>query len=283
MGLSAGTLVINGGYDQYCAALGLGAIEAGDLMLSTGTAWVLMAITDQMKFDTESYISPCRHIVPGRFGGMASLETGGVSLDWFKNKVASCSAYEESYEVINEEIEKRGPGADGVLFYPHFAGTTCPTWSKNSKGAFLGLTLYHDRYHMARAVMEGVVYEMCMIVDAYRKAGIEIKKIRLAGGASKSPVWTQMIADAVQVPVIVYENADAAAIGAGMIAAVGAGVCADFEEAAYKFQTSGEEISPDPERKEIYREQYIRYQEGFRKLRDFYDRGEENEADMPEA
>lgn len=282
MGLSVKTMVINGGYDQYCAALGLGAVEKGDLMLSTGTAWVLMAITDQLRFDAESYISPCRHVVPGKFGGMASLETGGVSLDWFKNKIISSDAYRESYEVINAEIEKRGPGAGGVLFYPHFAGTTCPTWSKNNRGSFLGLTLFHDKYHLARAVMEGVVYEMRMIVDAYKKAGIEIKKIRLAGGASKSPAWTQMIADVTQIPVIVYENADAAAIGAGMIAAVGSGICKDFEDAVDKFRIKGVEILPDPERKEIYQEQYIRYQEGFRELKKFY-RGKENEANMSEA
>ncbi|WP_270395585.1 FGGY-family carbohydrate kinase [Mediterraneibacter massiliensis] len=283
MGLSEETLVINGGYDQYCAALGLGAVEKGDLMLSTGTAWVLMAITDTLRFDVKSYISPCRHIVPDRYGAMASLETGGVSLDWFKNKVASDHEHAENYKRLNEEIEKIGPGADGVLFYPHFAGTTCPHWSKNSRGAFLGLTLYHGRYHMARAVMEGVVYEMYAIIKAYEQAGIEVKTIRLAGGAAKSKVWTQMIADITQVPVIIYENADAAARGAGIIAAVGAGIYADFTQAAEKFQTKCRKILPHVEKKEIYRKNYIRYQQGFQELKHFYDKEENDETKMSEA
>ncbi len=278
MGLSEKTLVINGGYDQYCAALGLGAVNQGDLMLSTGTAWVLMAITDCMKFDTKSCISPCQHIMPGKYGVMASLETGGISLDWFKNKVMSDREYAEGYESLNRGIEKVNPGADGVLFYPHFAGTTCPYWSKSSKGAFLGLTLYHDRYHMARAVMEGVVYEMCTILDAYERAGIEVKKIRLAGGASKSSVWPQMIADITQIPVMIFENADAAARGAGIIAGVGAGMYADFTEAVETFQTKSTEIMPDIEKAEIYERNYARYQRGFHELKHFYEKEKKNET-----
>lgn len=271
LGLPRETLVVNGGYDQYCAALGLGAIHKGDLMLSTGTAWVLIAVTDRLVFDTKSFLSPCMHIVPERFGVMSSLETGGISMDWFKNKVASCEGYQETYEEIDRNVRMKGPGADGLLFYPHFAGTTCPTWSKSSKGAFLGLTLFHDRYHMARAVMEGVVYEICGVLDAYRNQDMEINRIKLVGGASKSQFWTQLIADITQVPVEVYGNADAAGIGAAMIAAKGAEIFADFESAAEVFRQEVKLVLPDVACRLVYEKTRTHYQRGFEHLKTFYD------------
>lgn len=271
MGLTERTIVVNGGYDQYCAALGMGAIHKGDLMLSTGTAWVLMGITDELRFDEESYISPCRHIVPGVFGIMASLETGGVSLDWLRNKIISGEKDTEKYEIINYEIERRRPGSEGILFYPHFAGTTCPTWSKKSKASFLGLTLFHDKYHMARSVMEGVVFEMDCILEAYKKAGISIDKIKLAGGASRSRVWTQMIADITQIPVEVYGNADAAAIGAGIIAAVGTGWYGEYEEACSAFSQEVINVLPNIGNAGLYKDTYRKYKQGFEYLKKFYD------------
>ena len=93
LNLSERTLLINGGYDQYCAACGLGAVSKGDVMLSTGTAWVLIGITDQLVFDRNSYIAPGLHVVPNRYGVMASLETGGVSLEWIRNKILSIHSH----------------------------------------------------------------------------------------------------------------------------------------------------------------------------------------------
>lgn len=277
-GLAKETLVVNGGYDQYCAALGLGAVQPGDLMLSTGTAWVLIAVTDHLAFDTDTFISPCMHLAPGRFGVMASLETGGVSVEWFKNKLASCEGYEETYETMNRRIEELEAGAGGLLFYPHFAGTTCPSWSKNSKGAFLGLTLFHDRYYMARAVMEGVVFEICEVLEAFKRQGMELKTIKLVGGASKSPVWTQMIADISGIPVEVYGNADAAGIGAGILAALGAGLYQDFESAVTAFRQKVTFVNPNPDTAKQYQAIQKNYRNGFECLKVFYDREREGKG-----
>lgn len=271
LGLTEKTMVINGGYDQYCAALGLGAMHKGDIMLSTGTAWVVIAVTDRLLFDEETFISPCMHIVPGCFGGMASLETGGVSLDWFRDKIAGDRENKETYEVLNREIGKRSIGADGLLFYPHFAGSTCPYWSKSSKGAFLGLTLFHDRYHMARAVMEGVVFELCEILDAYKKQGQKLHTIKMVGGAAKSRVWTQMIADISGLSVEIYGNADAAAVGAGILAAKGIGCYGDFSQAAKAFHQEVERIEPEKQAFGQYQKIRRRYHSGFMHLKAFYE------------
>lgn len=269
MGLSPNTILVNGGYDQYCATYGLGAVKPGDVMLSTGTAWVAIAVTDKLIFDTKSYISPGLHIIPNLYGIMASLETGGISLEWFKNKITS----DESYKNIDVKAGEKNEGANGLIFYPHFSGSTCPTWSSKSKGTFLGLTLYHDRYDMARAIMEGVIFEINRIFEVLRSKGIEMKSIKLVGGASKSDLWTQLIADITQIPVERYSNADAAAIGACMIAAVGDGAFDSFEGACKSFKQESLMVYPNADKKEVYLKIYSQYKKGFDYLRNFYTDG----------
>ena len=269
LNLSERTLLINGGYDQYCAACGLGAVSKGDVMLSTGTAWVLIGITDQLVIDRNSYIAPGLHVVPNRYGVMASLETGGVSLEWIRNKILSIHSHIH-YNEINRQAEARGEGANGLLFYPYFAGSTCPTWDSNLKSSFLGLTLYHDGYDMARAVMEGVVYAVDGILQAFEKAKIKSEKIKMTGGATKSPFWSQMISDITGIPVELYHEADSAAIGAGIIAAVGSKKFEDFSAAITAFKQDSHMLFPDEEKKRKYQVIKKRYWDGLQFLRGFY-------------
>ena len=270
--LEEGTLLVNGGYDQYCAACGLGAVNTGDVMLSTGTAWVLIGIADQLIFDQNSYIAPGLHVVPDLYGVMASLETGGVSLEWMRNNILS-SGEKISYDELNRQAEDRGIGAQGLLFYPYFAGSTCPTWDPALRGSFLGLSLYHDRYDMTRAVMEGVVYEIDGILQSFDKAHMKPERIKMTGGAAKSSFWSQMIADITGIPVERYQEADSAAIGAGIIAAVGAGIFSDFQAAIDRFKQESSLIIPDQERYSQYRKIKERYWSGLKCLREFYKKG----------
>ena len=101
MGIPAGIPVFNGAHDQYCAAIGAGAVNGGDMLLSAGTTWVLLGITKKPMF-TKSYIAAGRHPVPGLYGALASLITSGASLQWFKDEFIS-----EGFKEIDAEVAKR--------------------------------------------------------------------------------------------------------------------------------------------------------------------------------
>jgi sugar (pentulose or hexulose) kinase len=277
LGLPETVLVVNGGMDQYCGALGAGAIHEGDLMLATGTSWVLLGTYPDLVFHRGSYFAPCHHILPGRYGLMATVPTGGISMEWFRRVFRTPpqvygSASEESFADIDRAAAEKPLGADGLLFYPHFSGSTCPTWSGTNRAAFLGVNLSHDRGYFARAVMEGVTFQMREIVDAMRASGGKTHLIRMIGGASRSALWRGIVADVTGLPVLPSRSPNSACAGAAMVAAVGAGILPDYETASRYFCEEVETILPDQRNHECYDRFFFDYQAGFRHLQAFHNR-----------
>lgn len=278
LGLPETVLAVNGGMDQYCGALGAGAVQQGDLMLATGTSWVLLGTYPDLVFDRGSYFAPCPHILPERYGLMATVPTGGISMEWFRRVFRTPPqagrAAEEGFADIDRAAAEKPPGADGVLFYPHFSGSTCPTWSDANRAAFLGINLSHDRGHFARAVMEGVVFQMREIIDAMRENGGKTNRIHMIGGASKSALWRGIVADVTGLPVLSSRSPNAACTGAAMVAAVGAGILPDYREASRRFCETAAVIHPDEAAHALYESCFADYQAGFQYLRAFHTRKE---------
>ena len=276
LGLNPGVRVVSGGHDQYCAALGSASVNSGDVLLSTGTAWVILGVSDKPVFDTSSYFSPGRHVIEGKWGSLASVPTGGVSLEWFRRNFAVKGEDERgntqsaTFREIDSYAEKSGAGAGGVMFYPHFCGAFCPNWSCGNKGSILGLDLSHDRYHIARAVMEGVVYDVNWILETLLEKGIRIKKLKVLGGAAKSELWTRIIADVTGMQVVLPSSADAACVGAAVLAGIGAGIFTDAAEGCSRLVAVKREINPDRNTSIGYREYYKLYKQRFENLKNCY-------------
>lgn len=276
LGLSTDVKVVIGGHDQYCAAIGIGAIHNGDVFFSTGTAWVVLAVSDKLVFDNEYYFSPGHHLIQGMHGVMATVPTGGISIEWFRKNFGRLVMLDgknemEAFREIDNAVDAKNPGADGVMFYPHFLGATCPNWASENKATFVGLDLSHDRYHMARAVMEGVVFEANWIIEKYRERGIGINRLKMLGGAAKSPIWPQIISDITGLPVIIPRIADVACVGAVMFAGIGAGVYKDAQHAYKTVVKEEREITPDSQRFSTYRKLFELYKKRFFLLKELYE------------
>lgn len=264
-------LVSAGAHDQYAVALGAGILEAGDAVIGTGTAWVVTALGDAPDF--EAGLSQSVSAVPGKWGSMLSISNGGVCLDWFRTQVAGLEGQQLSYGALDALVAERGePGAGGLRFYPYFGGSGRPLPGSACRASLLGLDLSHDRGHIARAVMEGVACQTVWALEAL-EAHLPVRRLYLAGGATKSEVWTQMIAEIAHRPLIVTNVADLACVGAAMMAGVGCGLFGDVAEAARALAPGGRVIEPDPERERAYRKVYDRYLSGAHALRALY--GEE--------
>ena len=226
LGLHTGVRVFNGAHDQYCACLGSSITRPGEIMLSTGTAWVLMAVTGKPLFSA-SHITPGPHIEKGLWGAMAALGSAGAALDWFKNKFLA-----EEYESLSARFDEERPGAEALYFLPWLAGGGFPAAVLRARAAFLGLGLEHDRYDAARAVMEGVAFQMRMSLEEYGKSGCAVTSMRVMGGALNSRFWTRAIGYNVDCEVSTMAETDSACIGAAAVAGVGAGAFPDFRTAA---------------------------------------------------
>lgn len=271
LGIPKETIVVNGGMDQYCGAVGCGATKAGDAMLASGTAWVVLGTFCKRLFDPQSYIAPCPHILPDRYGAMATVPTGGIAMEWFRKIFRSgLETEEETFSHIDQEASAVPPGCDGLLFYPHFFGATCPSWEIQNRAGFIGVHLGHRRRHFSRAVMEGVAFAANDIIHALAQSGGEVQRIKLIGGAAKSELWSRIVSDVTDLPVIRSVQADAACTGAAMIAGVGAGIFAHYEIAQERLIAISETILPSPTAREIYKRAQENYHMGFRHLTAFY-------------
>lgn len=223
LGLHEHVQVFNGAHDQYCAAIGVGAINKGDLLLSTGTAWVLLGISDTMMF-TDSFIATGRHVIPNLYGGLATLPVAGAALDWFKKGFGI-----NTYEQISNLCKDRKANTQNLHFYPYFNGLTFPLWQNNTKATLAGISLEHDRFDIAYAVMEGVVFQMKMVLDNYEKNGFNVSNISVTGGALKSDLWISLIANIIGCKINKVKIMDTACIGAAIIAGVKGGLYVDYK------------------------------------------------------
>lgn len=274
LGLGRDVWVVAGGHDQYCAALGAGAVAAGDVLISCGTAWVLLGITDQPVHDPAMNFALGNHVAsPGVWGQFGSLRNGGVCLEWLRKSFAGIPGELSSvmdYPLINRLVESCAPGAEGLLFFPHFDGSNIPTWNHASKGGFLGLEMKHGLPHFFRAVMEGVSLEMRWVWETYKTLDPGPHRIRILGGAAKSPVWTQILTDVLDEPVEVPAVADSACIGAAILAGVGAGLFTNAEAGFRAMQVQSKRIEPVAANAALYNKQFDRYKRCFEPLKQAY-------------
>lgn len=257
LGLSPNTILAAGAHDQYAVALGAGANKAGDIMIGSGTAWVVTAISD--KPDFESGFAQSVAAVPEKWGSLWSLSTGGICLEWLrKNLLANDSGDLLPYDVIDWEVERCKAAEDGLFFYP-FSGRSAPD-KVFTKASFVGLDLFHNRYHIARSIMEGIAFQIAWMLEAFQRKPSQ-DGLKLAGGAAKSIVWCQILADITGLPVRVPEVSDLACVGAAIIAGTSCGLFSNMEAGYERLAPREKVIFPDPSRVRMYQKQLEKYKQ----------------------
>lgn len=251
-GLKEGTPVYSGAHDQYCASIGAAAITAGDMLLSAGTTWVVLGLADKPVY-SKSFIASSIHPVDGLYGAMASLSGSGVSLEWYKSKFLPGV----DYRSLDAEAEAREIG--DLFFYPYPLGAAYPLWNSNARAAFTGVTLEHDPYAFTRAILEGVAFGVRRTLTDFAENGCSVKSLKVIGGAAKSALWTSLICDITNVPLELMQESDACALGAAVIAAVGAGAFASYRAATDAMVHRARIQQPEPERAAYYAAKYGRF------------------------
>jgi xylulokinase len=267
LGLSSAPGVVTGGHDQACGALGVGLTQPGLAMVSTGTAEVVEVALGSPVVSAPLYvgnISVYRATVPELFLAMTLNHSGGLALRWFRDgfcepQLARAAASgDDAYDLM-----LHGASADptGVLVLPHFAGAGTPTFDTASKGAILGLTFSTTRTDLAKAILEGLTYELRLNLDLLRDGGVAIDVLRAIGGGARSRLWLQLKADITGIPVITPRITEAAAFGAALLAGAGAGLWSSAAEGAEHFLELTDTYEPDASRHAAYSELYERYRE----------------------
>lgn len=256
LGLKAGMPVISGAHDQVAGAMGAGLFSDGDVLLATGTTWGAMALSNKPNFNHgfAQAVTP----KPGKWGNYASIYTGGVCLEWLRKNVLGSVDAPLNYDLINEMACESNPGCCGMTFYPYFCGSGFPDRDNDSKAAFIGLNLSHDKGDMVRSLMEGVVFQSMWALSAYDEA-VGIRRLKMSGGATNSPIWRQIVANVANVPVQIPEMPDLTCIGAAIMAGVGSGIYNNMEEGYASLTIPENTIYPDAKMVDVYQELFEEY------------------------
>lgn len=268
-GLLAGTPVVIGGGDGACATVGAGAIQPGDAYTYIGSSsWMAVTATRPL-FDPEMRTFNLAHLDPTLYFPLGAMQAAGGAFDWLERLLRG-SSEGRLYDDLSRAAAAVPPGADGLLFLPYLLGERSPHWNPEARGAFVGLTMAHDRPQMARAVLEGVAFNLKLILDALQAQGYSIPAMRLIGGGVRVAQWRQILADVLSLPILLpHLVTEATSLGAAIAGGVGVGLYPDFSVTQTLVQVQEAE-RPDPTAQARYAEMLPLFQETYRALEPIY-------------
>ncbi len=225
-GLRWGTPLLVGGGDQQCAALGIGALDPGQTGLCLGTAAVVSCPTNRPVTDPRGRFFCTVHVVPDRWVLEGIQNTYGAAVRWTRMRGRFGSG-----EKLRRIAEGGSPGASGALFFPFLAGIGSPDFDPDVRGAFVGLSLFHDRHDLARSVLEGIGLEMRRILDSMQ-GHLRGGRLIVAGGEITRRQGLEILADMTGCELRLSRTPDATLLGAALLAWTGLGRFRSLREAA---------------------------------------------------
>ncbi|MBK9122109.1 MAG: xylulokinase [Chloroflexi bacterium] len=277
VGVAAGTPVVIGGGDGACAAAGAGVIREGSAYNYVGSSSWIAVSTPKPIFDPQFRTFTFGHVIPDMVMPTGTMQAAGASYQWTRDQLATFEKEAasrlgiSSYELINLEIEKIAPGAEGLFYLPYLLGERSPRWNPHARGGFVGLTIRHTRAHMLRAVLEGVTMNLRVILDAFRAQGTHIDAMRVIGGGAAGRVWNQIMADVYGIPIhrlAILE--EATSMGAALVGGVGVGLYPGFEMIESMNQIAST-VRPNPAAQATYERAYPIFNRLYEALEPIYD------------
>lgn len=257
-GLSEGTKVIFGGADQVMQSLGNGIIDEGVISCTIGTGGQLSGFLRSPLYDRKLRVHTFCNAFEQSWYLMGATLSAGLSLKWLRDKVMEGM----DYASMSDAAATAPAGSGGLLFLPYLGGERSPHMDPYAKAVWHGLTLGHDRSHMIRSVMEGVVFSLKDSLEVMRDLGVRPDRIIASGGGARSDVWMSIQADIFDRAVCRSDIREQACAGAAMAAGCAVGVYKDMREAcAEVIRWSDAIVEPDRRRVLLYRELYEVYKE----------------------
>jgi gluconokinase len=189
-----------------------------------------------------------------------AINNGGLTLQWVREKFYADLPVDTGYTQLLSEAEAVPPGSNGIFLLPYFSGERSPYWDPNVRAAIFGLRLEHRRAHIARAALEGVAFCLADVWQALasNQAQEDTLNARLTGGVTRSPLWAQIIADVLGLPLISVDIADASSVGAAILGHQALG-SASISELIAKIE-KGTIFQPDDQRHVFYADLHNRFQ-----------------------
>lgn len=272
VGLPAGTPVVMGGGDGSCAGVGAGVIAEGDAYNYVGSSsWIALA-SPRPIYDPDGKTFTFAHLMPGWFMPTGTMQAAGASYQWMRANLAPIEVQAaaalgvSAYELMNVSAENAPPGANGLLFLPYLMGERSPRWNPDARGAFIGLTIRHTRADLIRAALEGITFNLRVILDAFRAQGAHIDAMRVIGGGARGLFWNRVMAAMYGVPIhrmAVLE--EATSMGAAVAGGIGVGLYRDWS-IIHQMNAIASTVAPEADAQAAYARLYPAFEAAYHAL-----------------
>ncbi len=266
-GLPTGLPVIAGAADQPASAIGNGIIKEGIISDTLGSSGVVFAMSESYKYDQMGRVNTFCHCVDNTYAIMGVTQSCGLSVNWLAREFYKNE--EEPFDRINKDIAPLDkPG--NLIFLPYLMGERTPILDPKSKGIIFGLTHATNRKHIAQAVLEGVSFSQFDALRVLQEMGISEEVIKVAGGGSKSKIWTQMLSDIFGCEIEKNINSESSILGAAIIAFVGVKHYKTWESAIKKMIQVSESRNPSMKLHKEYLTRYLIYKKLYINLKELF-------------
>jgi len=261
-GIPVGTPVVCGGGDFALSCLGAGVVKKGSAALMLGTAGNLLVPaplhTDPRMVHTVYFT--------GDLLTLGACMAGGA-VQWFGDMLGIQQA--DLYTSLDEEATRVPAGSEGLIFLPYLLGERTPVWDPNARGVFMGLYANHRRGHLFRAVLEGVAFSFRQMQRIYGEKGTMIREIIAINGGARSPLWRQILADVLEVPIRWRPGSSGTSIGAAFLSAMGIHDVTNFAEID-DWLSPTVDVDPNPANQGVYRDCTLIYDQLYDRLKDLF-------------
>ena len=251
-GLTDKTVVIAGATDTVMEVYASGAVEVGQATVKLATAGRICPITDHAVVDPR--LVTYRHVVKGLWYPGTATKACATCNRWYRDTFGG------QYEEMSAAAAKVPRGCEGLFFHPYLQGEITPYLDDKLRASFTGAAGFHTRAHFNRAVLEGVAYSMKDCFEVLKTLGIAPAEAAAIGGGAKAPLWRQILADMLNIPLRTVENVDSS-LGSAMLAGVAVGIFRDHNDAVERCVRVTGVTEPDPEGVAYYNDRFSLYKQ----------------------
>jgi xylulokinase len=268
-------ILVAGGHDQTCAALGAGVTESGMCMYATGSVECFCPMLDKPCFSEElrhNNLCCYDYTLKGKYTSVAYSLTGGNILRWMRDelgqseKIAAAASGQNAYSLL---IEAMPAEPTDLLVLPYFSPTGTPYFDTRAKGAIVGLKLTTTKGEITKALLEGVALEMKLNLQLMEKSGMKIETFIATGGGTRNKAWTQLKADVLNKNILVRDIGEAGCYGASLLAR-SAVENTSADRLLNNDRINSEVFTPDPYHAESYERIFENYKQLYPTLRSFW-------------
>ena len=264
-GLMPGTPVVVGSGDWATELISAGGFGLGEVTLIYGTTGIVSMVTDRAPSVKGLSFTP-HPLLENCFFANGGTSTMGALTKWFRDnfgdleKIMQDRTGINAYTLLSSQAEKVQVGAEGLVILPYFSGERAPIFDPLAKGVILGLTTYHKRAHLYRALLEGTAYSLRHNLEVFNKCGFDVSRVIAGGGGANSNLWVQIVGDVIGYDQSIPNMPIGSDIGSAYLAAKGTGLIGDLASfITNRRQKDTRTVRADPQNHARYTDYYRIY------------------------